>query len=75
MSLNVASLAYCAFTCGHDSRSKKFFPQRVLRLWAHPGCGCPITEGAQGQAGWELGSLGWWEMSLPIARGWNQVVI
>ena len=36
-----------------------------------PGMGCPIPRDAQGKAGWGLGSLVWWEVSLHVAgAGW-----
>jgi len=32
----------------------------ALAQAAQRGCGCPISGGFQGQAGWALGSLIWW---------------
>jgi len=47
----------------------KSFAQRVVRRWhsCPEICGCPIPGGAQGQAGWALGSPSWWVAALPTA--------
>jgi len=37
------------------------------KLW------CPIPGGAQGQVGWALSSLSWWEAALPVAQDWGWV--
>ena len=49
----------------------------TLAQVAQRSCGCPIPGGVQGQAGWDgaLGNLAWWEVSLPMAGGWNQMVL
>ena len=37
-------------------------------------CGCPIPGGAQGQAGWALGSLIWWVATSPWHGDWKWII-
>ena len=50
---------------------KKFSTQRVVRCWLScpEKLWCPIPGATQGQVGWGLGQLNWWEAALPMARG------
>ena len=60
-----------------DTR-KKFFTLRVVRHWnrlPREAVDAPSLEVFKVRLDGALGSLVWWEVSLPIAGGWKEMVI
>ena len=54
----------------------KFFTQRVVKPWhrlPREAVDAPSLEVSKARLDGALGSLGWWEVSLPMAGGWNWV--
>jgi len=55
---------------------KKFFIQRVVRhRLPREAVGAPSLQMLKARLDGALGSLSWWEVSLPTAGGWNWMVI
>ena len=55
----------------------KFFTQRVVRHWhrlPREAVGAPSLEVFKARLDGALGNLVWWEVSLPMAGGWNWMV-
>ena len=53
---------------------KKFFPMRVVRPWhrlPREVVAAPSLAGLKARLDGALSTLGWWEMSLLMAGGWN----
>jgi len=57
---------------------KKSFTQRVVRLWhrlPRETVDAPSLEVLKVRLDGELGSLIWWVATLPMAGGWNYIII
>jgi len=55
---------------------KKFFPMRVVRPWPllpRGAVAAPSLAGLKARLDGALSNLGWWERSLPMGGGWNEM--
>ena len=56
---------------------KKFFPMRVVRPWPRlprEAVAAPSLAMFKARLDGALSTLGWWEMSLLTAGGWNEMI-
>jgi len=56
---------------------KRFFTVRVVKHWhrlPREAVAAPSLAVFKARMDGALSTLGWWKMSLPMARGWNQMI-
>jgi len=57
---------------------KKFFIVRAVRYWNRlpsEAVGAPSMEAFKARLDGAVSNLVWWEVSLPIAGGWNYMIL
>ena len=72
LSLNTSSVSHHLFhlALSHLAVFCQLDQIQVVRHWhsCPESCGCPISAGAQAQAGWSPGQLSWWGATSPQQR-------